>query len=387
MNNALTRFTLYSQRARASKYAVFFIIFGTSFFWSPNAQAAIANNVQVTCGNPAGLQRTNTIGWDNSNQFFADKGNIAQFYCEGGYAGGDYRIFISANIADSSLLYYNGVAPTPIVTPSPEPAVETPTVVETPTATETPTSESQTVVSDSPTATVSDTSVATVETPTVLETVTSESNTQTNQQETSTNTTTPSESTPSQSVPSVPNPTPVVEPEPTPAPEPQPQPQPQPEPEIVEEQPVVEEQEPVEEQPEPPVEEEQPEIPVEPEQPELTPEPSPEPTVEPEPTSPPDTAPESPIVSEPMVTLSNGVVLTEEQAAAIVLLSNPAELLTELFTNPVAALSALGSVGADMTPEAREKSEKVVVSAIIAGGIATQAAATAAAGAAYRRNT
>jgi hypothetical protein len=39
-----------------------------------------------------------------------------------------------------------------------------------------------------------------------------------------------------------------------------------------------------------------------------------------------------------------------------------------------------------MTPETREKSEKVVLSAIIAGNIATQAATTAAAMATYRRN-
>ena len=86
-----------------------------------------------------------------------------------------------------------------------------------------------------------------------------------------------------------------------------------------------------------------------------------------------------------MVTLDNGVVLTEEEAAAVVLLSNPTELLAELFTDPGAVLTALGSVGADMSPEAREESEKVVVSAIIAGGIATQSAAAAAGAAAYRR--
>jgi hypothetical protein len=69
----------------------------------------------------------------------------------------------------------------------------------------------------------------------------------------------------------------------------------------------------------------------------------------------------------------------------VVLLQNPTELLKELFTDPGAVFSALGSVGADMTPEEREKSEKVVVSAIIAGGIATQSATAAAGAAAYRR--
>lgn len=152
--------------------------------------------------------------------------------------------------------------------------------------------------------------------------------------------------------PPVPAPLPVPEPvkEPEPAPEPEPIPDPAPEPEPI---------------------------------PDLPPEPSPEP--EPLPPSEPDT-PEPPVVEEEeSVTLENGVVLTAQEAVAVALLSNPAELLQELFTNPAAALAALGSVGADMSPEVREKSEKVIISAVIAGNIATQAAAGAAATAAYRR--
>jgi hypothetical protein len=56
-----------------------------------------------------------------------------------------------------------------------------------------------------------------------------------------------------------------------------------------------------------------------------------------------------------------------------------------MFTDPGAALAAIGNVGADLPPEVRETAEEVVVSAIIAGGVATQAAAGAAATAAYRR--
>jgi hypothetical protein len=56
-----------------------------------------------------------------------------------------------------------------------------------------------------------------------------------------------------------------------------------------------------------------------------------------------------------------------------------------MFTDPGAALAALGSVGADLPPEVRKKAEKVVISAVIAGNIATSAAASAAAGATYRR--
>ena len=85
------------------------------------------------------------------------------------------------------------------------------------------------------------------------------------------------------------------------------------------------------------------------------------------------------------ILLENGVVLTAEVVVALQLLENPAELLAEMFTDPGQVLTALSNIGADMSPEVREQSEKVVVSAIIAGGIATQAAASAAATAAYRR--
>jgi hypothetical protein len=85
------------------------------------------------------------------------------------------------------------------------------------------------------------------------------------------------------------------------------------------------------------------------------------------------------------ILLENGVVLTAEVVIAIQLLENPAELVSTMFTNPAQALTALSNIGADMSPEVREESEKVVVSAIIASGIATQAAAGAAATAAYRR--
>jgi hypothetical protein len=86
------------------------------------------------------------------------------------------------------------------------------------------------------------------------------------------------------------------------------------------------------------------------------------------------------------VQLDNGVVVTAEVAIAVELLQNPSELLVTALTNPAAALAALGNVGADLPPEVREKAEDVIVSAVIAGNIATQAAASAAAAASYRRN-
>jgi outer membrane biosynthesis protein TonB len=141
--------------------------------------------------------------------------------------------------------------------------------------------------------------------------------------------------------------------------------EPLPEPEVTEEVALEEAPEPITE-PEEEVEEE------------VIPEPEPEPEVVPE------VVPVEELEEETVV-LDNGVVLTQEQAVAIALLQDPAALLQELFTNPAAALAALGQVGADMSPEVREDSEKVIISAIIAGNIATQAAASAGALAALRR--
>jgi hypothetical protein len=85
------------------------------------------------------------------------------------------------------------------------------------------------------------------------------------------------------------------------------------------------------------------------------------------------------------VQLANGVVLTAEVVVALQLLENPVKLLAGLFSDPAEVLTALSNIGADMSPEVRERSEDVVVAAVIVGNIATQAAATAAGVAAYRR--
>jgi hypothetical protein len=199
---------------------------------------------------------------------------------------------------------------------------------------------------------------------------------------------------------------PVVIPDPVPNPEPVPEPLPEPRP-----RPVIEPSipEPVEE-PAPVVEEPAPELvePVAPDVPsEVTPDPEPAPeeqapaVVEPvEESIPSETPIEEPAVEETIqasevdleilapdtpVELANGVVVTAEVAMDIELLQDPGELLVTMFTDPLAALSALNNVGADLPQEVREKAEKVVLSTIIAGGIATQAAASAAASAAYRR--
>jgi hypothetical protein len=198
---------------------------------------------------------------------------------------------------------------------------------------------------------------------------------------------------------------PVVIPDPEPTPEPQPQPEPwyppMPpyEPPV---QPLEPEPAPVEPEPEPPVEE----VPA-PVIPEPEPEPAPiEPSPEPEPeqeapvvdeTVEEESTPlEPPVVSvedvdleslapDTPVELANGVVVTAQVAMAVELLQDPVEFVQNLLTDPIAALTALGSVGADLPPEVREEAEKVVIAAVIAGNIATQAAATAAASAVIRR--
>jgi hypothetical protein len=94
--------------------------------------------------------------------------------------------------------------------------------------------------------------------------------------------------------------------------------------------------------------------------------------------------PEPPIVDD-SITLDNGVVLPTSVAQSLEVFKSPSELITAIFTNPAEVFTALGNVGADMSPTVREQSEKVVIAAVIAGNIATQAASAAAGTAAYRR--
>jgi hypothetical protein len=63
-------------------------------------------------------------------------------------------------------------------------------------------------------------------------------------------------------------------------------------------------------------------------------------------------------------------IVVSEELAAIPVLGSAIVALAD-------AINFVGNVGADMSPEVREQSEKVVVSAVIVTQIATQAAATA----------
>lgn len=424
-----TKFTKSFASKRAAKFGVFFLVFGTSLLLPLDSAGAVATGpVKVICAKPDGEQREFTPSWDNANQFFDGKGQISRLFCEGGYAG-EYRVFVSNNLTDPSLDYYNGIAPV-VVAPVP---VETQTPqAETPTAPSVPEPESSTVqpepvVPDSSTAPVSDTPTVPSDTPTAV--VPESPTVVVPETPTVVAPETPTVVVPETSTPisePAPQPTPPVqEPSPTPAPVatepvavvPQPvpaQPEPAPAPEI--EQPAPEpveppapepaQPEPVEPEPAPPVPADPAPVeplPADPEPIPAEPAPNPEPvqidipTNQEQPSSPiPSESPSPAPVSisevnvatlppETPVELENGVILTAEVVVALQLLENPAELLGAIFSDPGQALTALGNIGADMSPEVREKSEKVVISAIIAGGIATQAAGIAAAST-YRRN-
>ena len=218
-----------------------------------------------------------------------------------------------------------------------------------------------------------------------------------------------------------PTPEPTVEPTPTPTPTPTPEPTTEPSPE-----PTT----PVDPTPEP-----EPEPTTKPEPPVVSPEPTPteQPTSEPQ----PEPSPEEPITSvkelpteiTPEVLMAvdleaiNPSELTEAQAEAlkeaaletfetaqpgspeyeqaldalmVAAQADDLELPEELAAIPLlgdvagAALevfNAIGNVGADMSPQVREQSEKVVIAAVIVGQVAmtATAAATSAAAAAARR--
>jgi len=290
------------------------------------AEQAIAD---ITCAKDDGTQQTFSTGWDNSNQYFIDKGNIAQHYCEGGYSNG-YPIYVSDSLPlDSPLRWYNSIVPVlePVPSPSPEPVVS-------------------------------------VE--------------------------------------------PTLDPEPTPIPEPIQIELPPLEP-IVE--PIIEPELIIELIPEEIVlpDVELPEVIALDLVPDLVPiiEPLIELTIE-ELTQEviddaladgvltdierelvadalieefageaitfealeesgldyEDLPPEQPVV------LENGVVLTAEVADAIEIFNDTTELLNTLFTDPGKALKAVSNIGADMTPQSRETSQNIVVSAIIVGQVA-----------------
>jgi hypothetical protein len=237
--------------------------------------------------------------------------------------------------------------------------------------------------------------------------------------------------------PSQPEPTPTPTPTPEPSPEPTTTPDPEPTPTI----PPTETPEPTPTpEPEPT---EEPTTPVDPE-PTPSPEPTEEPTLEPEPSKPEEpTTPEEPSTPEEPITSPEDLPeeitpevlmqvdleeivpteLTEAQAEALkeaaletfetaepgspeyeqaldalLVAAQQDDIVVgeELAAVPVVgaavvalvdAFNALGNAGADMSPQVREQSEKVVIAAVIVGQVAmtATAAATSAAAAAARR--
>jgi len=101
----------------------FFLFF---MIWQPTPAYGAQAWASITCQDSTGNTITRQVGWDNENNYFLDKGNIPQHYCEGGYAA-EFTTFVSVvssdgSELDSALLYHPGYsAPAPILpTPSPE---------------------------------------------------------------------------------------------------------------------------------------------------------------------------------------------------------------------------------------------------------------------------
>lgn len=115
--------------------------------WQPLPAYSAQAGATVICQDANGNQQTFGIGWNNENDYFLDKGNIPQHFCEGGFAG-EFTTFVSVVSLDGSeldpaLLYHPdyvadtepdpvpSVGPTPeatqepeVIDPSPEPSVE-----------------------------------------------------------------------------------------------------------------------------------------------------------------------------------------------------------------------------------------------------------------------
>jgi hypothetical protein len=101
----------------------FFLFF---MVWQPTPAYSAEAWATVTCQDSIGNSQDFSIGWNNEHDYFLDKGNIAQHFCEGGYAG-SFTTFVGVTgrdggELDSSLLYHPGYSPTP--TPSPTPISE-----------------------------------------------------------------------------------------------------------------------------------------------------------------------------------------------------------------------------------------------------------------------
>ena len=95
--------------------------FGSLFLAQP-AEAAVVP-ATVTCADSNGNVNSWNVQWNNENEYFADKGNIAAHFCEGGFAD-SHTTFISVTgrngeELDPGLLYFNGIIPEPVIPDEP----------------------------------------------------------------------------------------------------------------------------------------------------------------------------------------------------------------------------------------------------------------------------
>jgi hypothetical protein len=114
----------------------FFVFF---MVWQPIPAYAAQASATVICQNANGNQQTFGIGWNNENDYFLDKGNIPQHFCEGGFAG-EFTTFVSVVSFDGSELdpallyhpdYVPDTEPDPVPSPGPSPEVtQEPEVIE-----------------------------------------------------------------------------------------------------------------------------------------------------------------------------------------------------------------------------------------------------------------
>jgi hypothetical protein len=107
-----------SLRIIAVGFFLFFMV------WQPLPAYAAQASATVTCQNSVGETQEFRIGWNNENNYFLDKGNIPQHFCEGGYAG-QFTSFVGVvsfdgGELDPALLYHPSYSPAP--SPSPEPS-------------------------------------------------------------------------------------------------------------------------------------------------------------------------------------------------------------------------------------------------------------------------
>jgi len=129
---------LLSRLAKNKSLRLMFVGFFLFFMaWQPSPAYAAQAMATITCADSTGNQQSYATGWNNENNYFLDKGNIAQHFCEGGWAG-QFTAFVGVVSSDGTeldpaLLYHPGyTAPLPISpTPSPEPLPETKTTVRT----------------------------------------------------------------------------------------------------------------------------------------------------------------------------------------------------------------------------------------------------------------